>query len=116
MYFYSVVMTSLEGKANFLAYKWAPNDLIFKYYVELREEPNKELREKPGVWFRVALAQTASNKHDPPPLSQCVQCLMEAGLEESDIVGDFSMGSKPDVEGNSVSKVFKPFLYFQTEA
>ena len=38
---------------------------------------------------------------------------MEAGLEESDIIGDFSMGSKPDVEGNSVSKVFEPFLYFK---
>ena len=101
VYFYSIALTSLEGKANLLAYKWAPNDLIFKYYVEFREEANKEIREKPGVWFRVALAQTASNKHDPPPLSQCVQCLMEAGLEESDIIGDFSMGSKG--HGNLIS-------------
>ena len=113
MYFYSVALTSLEGKANLLAYKWAPQDLIFKYYVEFREESSKVQREKPGVWFRVPLAQTAANKHDPPPLSQYVQCLMEAGLEESDIIGDFSMGSKPDVEKNSVSKVFEPFLYFK---
>ena len=113
VYFYSVALTSLEGKANLLAYKWAPQDLIFKYYVEFREESSKAQREQPGVWFRVPLAQTAANKHDPPPLSQYVQCLMEAGLEESDIIGDFSMGSKPDVEKNSVSKVFEPFLYFK---
>ena len=115
VYFYSVAMTSLEGKANLLAYKWAPQDLIYKYYVEFREESSKVQREEPGVWFRVPLAQTAANKHDPPPLSQCVQCLMEAGLEESDIIGDFSMGSKPDVERNSVSKVFEPFLYFKLD-
>ena len=62
------------------------------------------MEEKPGVWFGVALAQISSNKHDPPPLSQYIQCLMEVGLEESDIIGDFSMGSKPDVEGFSMSK------------
>ena len=28
----------------------------------------------------------------------------------------FSMGSKPDVEGNSVSKVFEPFLYFKLKS
>ena len=58
MHFYSIALTSLEGKANLLAYKWASNDLMFKYYVELREEVSKEIREKPGVWFRVAPAQT----------------------------------------------------------
>ena len=31
----------------------------------------------------------------------------------SDNIGDSSMDSKPDVEGNSVSKVFEPFLYFK---
>ena len=110
VYLYSIGLTSMEGKVNLLAYKWAPNDLIFKYVVEFREVEPKEI---PGVWFRLALAQTAANQHDPPPLSQYIQCLMEAGLEESDIIGDFSMGSKPDVEGFSVSKVFEPFLYFK---
>ena len=110
VYLYSIGLTSMEGKVNLLAYKWAPNDLIFKYFVEFREVVSKEI---PGVWFRLALAQTAANQHDPPPLSQYIQCLMEAGLEESDIIGDFSMGSKPDVEGFSVSKVFEPFLYFK---
>jgi len=110
VYFYSIALTSLEGKANLLAYKWQPNDLIYKYYVEFREELSKELRERPGVWYRLALAQTQGNKHDPPPLSQYVQCLMEAGLEESDVIGDFSMGSKPDAEGFGVSKIFEPFL------
>ena len=76
---YSIDLASLEGKANLLVYKWAPNDLI----------------------FRLFLAQTASNQHGPPPLSQYIQCLMEAALEESDIIGDFNMGSKPDVEGFS---------------
>ena len=50
-----------------------------------------------GVWFRVTLALTASNKHDPPPpLSQYIQCMMEVGLEESDIIADFGMGSSPN--------------------
>ena len=111
-YFFSVAMTSLEGKDNLLAYKWTANDLIFKYYVEFKEEFNKA-QEVPGVWYRVPLAITAANKHDPPPLTQYVQCLMEAGLEESDIIGDFSMGSKPDAERKPVSKVYEPFLYFK---
>ena len=35
VHFYSIALTPLGGKANLLAYKWAPNDLqlIFKYYV-----------------------------------------------------------------------------------
>ena len=37
----------------------------FKYYVEFREEVSVELREKPGVWYRLAPAQTQGNKHDP---------------------------------------------------
>ena len=110
VYLYSIALTSMEGKANLLAYKWAPNDLIFKYFVEFREVVCKEI---PGVWFRLALAQTASNQHDPPPLNQYIQCLMEAGLEASEIIGDFSMDSKPDVERFSVSKVCEPFLYFK---
>ena len=81
----------MEGKANLLAYKWASNDLIFTYFVEFREVFCKDI---PGVWFGLALAQTASNQHDPPPLGQYIQCLMEVGVEESDISGDFSMGSK----------------------
>ena len=38
---------------------------------------------------------------------------MEAGLEESDVIGDFSMGSTPDVEGFGVSKIFELVLYFK---
>ena len=38
---------------------------------------------------------------------------MEVGLEEPDIIDDFSMGSTPSVGGNSVSKGFEPFLYFK---
>ena len=49
-YFFSVAMTSLEGKDNLLAYKWTANDLMYKYYVEFREESNKE-QEVPGVWY-----------------------------------------------------------------
>ena len=42
MYFYSIALTSLEGKANLLAYKWAPNDLIFKCYVEFEKKSAKK--------------------------------------------------------------------------
>ena len=30
IYLYSIGLTSMEGKVNLLAYKWAPNDLILK--------------------------------------------------------------------------------------
>ena len=88
---------------------------MFKYFVEFKEVVCKEIREKSGVWLRLALAQTASNPNMIFLLSngQYIQCLMEAGLEESDIIGDFSMRSKPAVEGLIVSKFFEPFLYFK---
>ena len=62
--------------------------------------------------YRVALAQTRHTQQSPPPLSQYVHCLFEAGLEESDVIGDFSMGRKPGAEGLSSSTSYEPDLYF----
>ena len=81
IYFYSIGVSSQEGKDNLLAYKWKPEDLIFKYYIDFREPKLSAVTEPPSVLYRVALAQTRHNQHNPPPLSQYVHCLLEAGLE-----------------------------------
>ena len=38
VYYYSIALSSQEGKDNLLAYKWKADDLIFKCCVEFREE------------------------------------------------------------------------------
>ena len=45
VYYYSVELSSQEGKDNLLAYKWKADDLIFKYYVEFRDETLAEVQE-----------------------------------------------------------------------
>ena len=45
VYYYSVALSSQEGKDNLLTYKWKADDLIFKYYVEFRDETLAEVQE-----------------------------------------------------------------------
>ena len=76
--------------------------------VEFREDTLAKVQETPGVWFRVPLAANKRNRQNPPPLSQYAQGLLEAGLEENDLIGEFSMGSKPKGPGTIIPHTLIP--------
>lgn len=113
IYFYTVSMSSSEGRDNLLAYKWTAKDMIMRYVVEFVETKTDGPMAPPGVWFRVPLAQTKDNLSNPPPLSQYVNCLATAGLEIEDVMEEFHMGYRPGETNKNDSKVFEDFLYFK---
>ena len=71
VYYYTIAVTSQEGKDNLLDYKINGNQKILPsstMIVEFREPKLFVVKEEPGVLYRVALPQT--NTSSTTPLSR----------------------------------------------